>query len=85
MISLVPRSQKDEEVEEKVVGPDEIKFELAKVVNLPPEQIQQKETNNLSKLNKNPKLMCTDKIQLLMRLLIRYSSTSRLESKISHW
>ena len=47
---------KDEEVEEKVVGPDEIKFELAKVVNLPPEQIQQKETNNLSKLNKNLKL-----------------------------
>ena len=47
---------KDEEVEEKVVGPEEIKFELAKVVNLPPEQIQQKETNNLSKLNKNLKL-----------------------------
>jgi len=47
---------KDEEVEEKVVGPEEIKFELAKVVNLPPEQIQQKETNNLSKLSKNLKL-----------------------------
>tara|TARA_Y200000002_G_scaffold315198_1_gene273200 strand:+ start:1704 stop:3968 length:2265 start_codon:yes stop_codon:yes gene_type:complete len=40
----------------KVVTPEEIKFELAKFVNLPPEQIQQKETNNLSKLNKNLKL-----------------------------
>jgi len=40
----------------RVVGPDEIKFELAKFVNLPPEQIQQKETNNLSQLNKNLKL-----------------------------
>ncbi len=47
---------KDEEVEEKIVSPEEIKFELAKVVNLPPEQIQQKETNNLNQLNKNLKL-----------------------------
>ena len=34
--------------DEKIVGPEEVKFELAKFVNLPPEQIQQKETNNLS-------------------------------------
>tara|TARA_B100000212_G_scaffold342125_1_gene327793 strand:- start:4957 stop:7221 length:2265 start_codon:yes stop_codon:yes gene_type:complete len=42
--------------ENKVVTPEEIKFELAKFVNLPPEQIQQKETNNLAQLNKNLKL-----------------------------
>tara|TARA_A100001035_G_scaffold224802_1_gene185513 strand:+ start:3145 stop:5406 length:2262 start_codon:yes stop_codon:yes gene_type:complete len=47
---------KDEVPEVKTVTPEEIKFELAKVVNLPPEQIQQKETNNLSQLNKNLKL-----------------------------
>jgi len=41
--------------ENRVVGPEEIKFELAKVVNLPPEQIQQKETNNLASLDKNLK------------------------------
>jgi ATP-dependent Clp protease ATP-binding subunit ClpA len=45
-----------EEIAEKVVTPEEIKFELAKFVNLPPEQIQQKETNNLSNLGKNLKL-----------------------------
>ena len=42
--------------ENRVVTGEEIKFELAKFVNLPPEQIQQKETNNLSELNKNLKL-----------------------------
>lgn len=42
--------------EERIVTSDSIKFELAKVVNLPPEQVQQKETNNLSELNKNLKL-----------------------------
>ena len=47
---------KDEEIEEKIVSPEEIKFELAKVVNLNPEQIEQKETNNLNQLNKNLKL-----------------------------
>jgi ATP-dependent Clp protease ATP-binding subunit ClpA len=47
---------KDEVPEVKTVTPEGIKFELAKVVNLPPEQIQQKETNNLSQLNKNLKL-----------------------------
>ena len=46
------RNQEDN----KVVTPEEIKFELAKFVNLPPEQIQQKETNNLAQLNKNLKL-----------------------------
>ena len=34
---------------DRIVGAEEIKFELAKFVNLPPEQIQQKETNNLVK------------------------------------
>tara|TARA_B100000900_G_scaffold415058_1_gene443615 strand:- start:4045 stop:6297 length:2253 start_codon:yes stop_codon:yes gene_type:complete len=46
---------KDKEAD-RIVTPEEIKFELAKFVNLPPEQIQQKETNNLSELNKNLKL-----------------------------
>ena len=41
---------------ERIVGPEEIKYELAKFVNLPPEQIQQKETNNLATLDKNLKL-----------------------------
>ena len=41
---------------ERIVGSEEIKFELAKFVNLPPEQIQQKETNNLASLDKNLKL-----------------------------
>ena len=41
---------------DRVVGAEEIKFELAKFVNLPPEQIQQKETNNLASLDKNLKL-----------------------------
>ena len=45
-----------EQTENRVVTPEEVKFELAKFVNLPPEQIQQKETNNLSQLNKNLKL-----------------------------
>ena len=45
-----------EQTENRVVTPEEIKFELAKFVNLPPEQIQQKETNNLSQLSKNLKL-----------------------------
>ena len=35
---------------DRIVGAEEIKFELAKFVNLPPEQIQQKETNNLASL-----------------------------------
>ena len=41
---------------QRIVTGDEIKYELAKFVNLPPEQIQQKETNNLGELNKNLKL-----------------------------
>ena len=45
-----------EQEDNRVVTPEEIKYELAKFVNLPPEQIQQKETNNLSQLNKNLKL-----------------------------
>lgn len=45
---------KSEDVD-RIVGSDEIKYEVAKVVNLPPEQVQQKETNNLSNLDKNLK------------------------------
>jgi len=44
-----------EQAEEKLVGADEIQFELAKVVNLPAEQVAEKETENLAKLEKNIK------------------------------
>ena len=40
---------------DKIVGKEEIQFELAKVVNLPPEQVQQKETSNLATLEGNLK------------------------------
>ena len=43
------------QTDNKIVTGEEIIYELAKFVNLPPEQIQQKETNNLSNLNKNLK------------------------------
>ena len=43
------------DIEERLVGKEEIQFELAKVVNLPPDQIQQKETSNLASLSKNIK------------------------------
>ena len=43
------------QTENKIVTGEEIKYELAKFVNLPPEQIQQKETNKLRNLNKNLK------------------------------
>ncbi len=40
---------------EKIVDAEEIQFELAKAVKLPPEQVQQKETSNLAKLDTNLK------------------------------
>tara|TARA_B100000575_G_scaffold42586_1_gene30044 strand:+ start:3193 stop:5433 length:2241 start_codon:yes stop_codon:yes gene_type:complete len=40
---------------EKIVDAEEIQFELAKAVKLPPEQVQQKETSNLANLDKNLK------------------------------
>jgi len=50
------RFKVNDQMKDRMVTPEEIKFELAKFVNLPPEQVQQKETNNLSELNKNLKL-----------------------------
>jgi len=43
------------DVSEKIVGEQEVQFELAKVVNLPPEQVMEKETSNLENLEKNLK------------------------------
>ena len=40
---------------EKIVDAEEIQFELAKAVKLPPEQVQQKETSNLANLDTNLK------------------------------
>ena len=40
---------------EKIVKGSNIEFELAKVINLPPEQISEKETDNLANLEKNLK------------------------------
>src|SRR5210317_534417 len=42
-------------VQEKNVGEAEIQFELAKVINLPKEQVAEKETDNLANLEKNIK------------------------------
>jgi ATP-dependent Clp protease ATP-binding subunit ClpA len=44
-----------ESITEKNVGEAEIQFELAKVVNLPKEQVAEKETDNLANLEKNIK------------------------------
>jgi len=44
-----------ETVGEKTVGEAEIQFELAKVVNLPKEQVAERETDNLANLEKNIK------------------------------
>ena len=44
------------DVESRIVGEAEIQYELAKVVNLPPEQVMEKETENLEKLEHNLKL-----------------------------
>jgi ATP-dependent Clp protease ATP-binding subunit ClpA len=40
---------------DKVVGKEEIEFELAKAIKLPPEQVQQKESSNLAHLEDNLK------------------------------
>jgi ATP-dependent Clp protease ATP-binding subunit ClpA len=43
------------DVKEKIIGEQEVQYELAKVVNLPPEQVMEKETSNLENLEKNLK------------------------------
>ena len=42
-------------VEERIVTEEDIQFELAKAVNLPEEQVKEKETSNLANLEKNIK------------------------------
>ena len=44
-----------DEVDEKIVSDKEIEFELAKAINLPEEQVAEKETENLVNLEKNLK------------------------------
>jgi ATP-dependent Clp protease ATP-binding subunit ClpA len=44
-----------ESVENKIVSENEIQFELAKAINLPTEQVAEKETENLANLEKNIK------------------------------
>jgi len=55
LIDLACSRFKVTDSKERVVGKEQIQFELAKVVNLPPDQIQQKETSNLASLSKNIK------------------------------
>ena len=43
------------EVSEKIVGEEEIQFELAKMLDLPTEQVAERETSNLANLNHNMK------------------------------
>ena len=43
------------DAKEKIVGEQEVQFELAKVVNLPPEQVMEKESSNLENLERNLK------------------------------
>jgi ATP-dependent Clp protease ATP-binding subunit ClpA len=44
-----------EEMDNKIVGENEIQFELAKMLNLPVEQVAERETDNLANLEKNLK------------------------------
>ena len=44
-----------EEVEQKIVSSQEIQFELSKAINLPEEQVAEKETENLAHLEENIK------------------------------
>tara|TARA_E500000178_G_scaffold289937_1_gene293226 strand:+ start:1616 stop:3856 length:2241 start_codon:yes stop_codon:yes gene_type:complete len=44
-----------EKTDNKIVSSSEIQFELAKVINLPAEQVSEKETDNLKNLEKNIK------------------------------
>jgi ATP-dependent Clp protease ATP-binding subunit ClpA len=46
---------KEDEVVDKVVNAGEIQFELAKAINLPEEQVAERETENLANLEKNLK------------------------------
>ena len=55
LIDLACSRFKIQDADERIVGAEQIQFELAKVVNLPPENIQQKESNNLVDLDKNLK------------------------------
>ena len=55
LIDLACSRFKVQDIDDRVVGVEQIQFELAKVVNLPPENIQQKETSNLVDLEKNLK------------------------------
>jgi ATP-dependent Clp protease ATP-binding subunit ClpA len=55
LIDLACSRFKVNNVDVRIVGKEEIQYELAKVVNLPPDQIQQKETSNLATLSKNIK------------------------------
>ena len=45
----------DDHEGEKIVGEEEIQFELAKMINLPAEQVAEKETSNLANLETNIK------------------------------
>jgi len=56
LIDLACSRFKVRNIDEKVVGAEQVQFELAKFVNLPPENIAQKETSNLAKLDHNLKL-----------------------------
>ena len=55
LIDLACSRFKINESAEKIVTAEKIEFELAKVVKLPPEQVSQKETDNLKDLEKNLK------------------------------
>lgn len=56
LIDLACSRFKVKNIDEKIVGVDEIQYELAKFVNLPPENIAQKESSNLANLQHNLKL-----------------------------
>tara|TARA_B110000093_G_scaffold18649_1_gene16947 strand:+ start:1395 stop:3635 length:2241 start_codon:yes stop_codon:yes gene_type:complete len=55
LIDLACSRFKITESEERIVTSEKIEYELAKVVKLPPEQVSQKETDNLASLEKNLK------------------------------
>ena len=55
LIDLACSRFKLTEEEDRVVTVEKIEYELAKVIKLPPEQVSQKETDNLASLEKNLK------------------------------
>ena len=67
---------------ERIVGPEEVKYELAKFVNLPPEQIQQKETNNLATLDKNLKLNVYGQDNAIEEIVDKIAPAPRLKDSI---